>query len=128
MTVPDGQPARPTVADIASAPIEAAPAEPSQPSQDPLTGRPDAKLDQHLGRVGKFVGGGPEKAGNIAYVVIVASIFLIIVASLAAAFTSQEVATAAPGLIPLFDKIVAASVSLITGALGYIFGAAKDSK
>jgi hypothetical protein len=106
---------RVSVEDIASTPRETPPAEPKTPGQDPLTGR-DGKLDQHLGRVGKYIGGGPEKAGNIAYIVIVASLVLLIVGAACGAYSQSD------KLAAIYDRVVTGAISLITGALGFLFG------
>lgn len=90
---------------------------------DPFTGQRDGKLDQHLGRVGRYIGGGPEKAGNIAYIVIVVSLILLIVGAICAAYVQAE------KLTNVFDRVVTGAISLITGALGFLFGksgAARD--
>jgi|SRR5215217_2873641 len=106
---------------IGRAPVERPPAEPRRPGENPLTGK-DEKLNQHLGRIGGFVGGGPEKAGNIAYIVIVAAFLVLIAAAVGSAVAdSDKVAT-------VLDKLVTGCISLITGAMGYLFGASKDTK
>jgi len=81
---------------------------------DPLTR--DPVLDQHLGKVGQFIGGGPEKAGNIAYVVVFSAIVILIVSSGAVAYVQSE------KLASVFSNLVTGCLSLITGALGFIFG------
>lgn len=110
-----------SVGDIERAPAEQPPAEPPHPSENPLTGR-DEKLDQHLGRIGGFVGGGPEKAGNIAYIVIVAA-FVVLVLALIASFMVEGAK-----LAPVLDKVATGAFSLIIGAMGYLFGASRASK
>lgn len=101
---------------IGKAPTETPIVETVDKSRDPLTGQPDAKLAQHLGRIGGFIGGGPEKAGNIAYLVIAAS-FLILVASMAGmAFAERE------NLVTSYSNLSTLMISLISGALGYLFG------
>ena len=109
------------IGSIASAPIERPQAETIDPRENPFTGK-DGKLDQHLGRVGGFIGGGPEKAGNIACIVIVGA-FLLLVGSLIGSYWAD-----ATKLAPVLDKLVTGCVSLITGAMGYLFGASRDSK
>lgn len=106
---------------IATAPAEQAPAVTPPPGQNPLTGQPDPNLPHHLGFLGKFTGGGPEKAGNIAFFVILAAFVIMLGAVVVPLFT----ANAAIG--PVMDKLVVGCISLITGALGYIFGASKGS-
>jgi hypothetical protein len=110
-----------SVGDIERAPIEQPPAEPAHPSENPLTGK-DEKLGQHLGRIGAFVGGGPEKAGNIAYIVIVAA-FVVLVLSVAAMFLVES-----EKLAGVLDKMVTGSLSLISAALGYLFGASSKER
>ena len=106
------------VESIGSTPPEkAGPAGPIGP--DPLTR--DPILDQHLGRVGQFIGGGPEKAGNIAYVVVAASILILIVAVCAAAYVESDKTASVLG------TITTGCMSLITGALGFIFGKSGKS-
>lgn len=105
---------------ITTAPIEHVPTEQPKRNIDPLTGRPDPNLPHHLGWVGKFVGGGPEKAGNIAFFVIGASVLMMIVAAIAPIFTANQAMAA------VMDKMITGGISLITGALGYLFGAAKN--
>ncbi len=89
---------------------------------DPFTGKRDEKLDQHLGRVGRFIGGGPEKAGNIACTVIVAAIILLIFGACFSAYASTEKIAA------VYDRVVNGALSLITGALGFIFGKSGNAK
>ncbi len=81
---------------------------------DPMTR--DPILDQHLGKVGVFIGGGPEKAGNIAYVVVIAAIVILLIAAFDAAYVNDE------ALSSVFGNLVTGCLSLITGALGFIFG------
>lgn len=81
---------------------------------DPLTR--DPVLDQHLGKVGLFIGGGPEKAGNIAYVVVFCSIVILLISACAVAYVQSE------KLASVFGNITTGCFSLITGALGFIFG------
>jgi hypothetical protein len=112
-----------SVDSIKTAPFEPVPKEKTPVSGvDPLTGSRDGKLDQHLGRIGGFVGGGPEKAGNIAYVVIVASILMVIMGGCLAAYVAND------KIAIVFDRLLTGAFALITGALGYLFGASKDSK
>lgn len=89
---------------------------------DPLTGQRDGRLDQHLGRVGRHIGGGPEKAGNIAYIVIIAALVLLIVGACVSAYASTDKLTA------VYDRVVTGAFSLITGALGFLFGKSGASK
>jgi hypothetical protein len=105
---------------IARAPVEMPPVEAVPRNVDPLTGQ-DGKLNQHLGKVGQFIGGGPEKAGNIAYIVIVAA-FLVLVLATAATYGADGTK-----LAPILDKLVTGCISLITGAMGYLFGASKGN-
>ena len=116
----DANPALVPIDAIGTAPVELPKAEPKAVG-DPLTGI-DPKLGQHLGKIGAFVGGGPEKAGNIAFIVIVAAVLVLIIASVAAAITTV------PAFAPVLDKLTAGCITLITGALGYLFGASKDGK
>lgn len=95
---------------IATAPVETPPVERPPANVDPLTGQ-DGKLDQHLGKVGRFIGGGPEKAGNIAYIVIAASFLALIIA------TGASYGAEPTKLAPVLDKLVTGCISLITGAL-----------
>lgn len=100
---------------IAKAPQERPPQESLSKNQDPLTGR-NIVLDQHLGKVGRLIGGGPEKAGNVAFLVIAAAVLLLVSSGLFMAYSQSET------LVGVFDKLVTISVSLITGASGYLFG------
>lgn len=111
---------RVSVTDIARAPVERPEAERLPANVDPLTGL-DGKLNQHLGKVGLFIGGGPEKAGNIAYIVIIAA-FVILLMSVVAAYLAEG-----DKLAPVLDKITAGCFSIITGAIGYIFGSSKGA-
>lgn len=94
------------------------------PKEVPPTGVPiasdalthDGILDQHLGAVGKFIGGGPEKSGNIAYVVIVASLVSMLVGAAGMAFTQSD------KVAEVFQYLFSGCLSLVSGALGYIFG------
>jgi len=106
---------------VGSSPLEQPTAEkvPQQGADDPLSKNP--VLEQHLGKVGNFIGGGPEKAGNIAYIVIISSIILLIVGAICLAIADSDKAA------NVFDRIVTGSIALITGALGYLFGASKSS-
>ncbi len=70
----------------------------------------------HLGFVGRFIGGGPEKAGNIAFMIVVVVLLLLVLGWGALAYAQTEKVASA------FDKMVTGCISLITGALGYIFG------
>lgn len=106
---------------IGRAPVEQPALENLPANVDPLTGQ-DRKLTQHLGRVGQFIGGGPEKAGNIAYIVIVAA-FIVLILAVAASYAADS-----EKLAPILDKIATGSFSIITGAVGYIFGSAKDKQ
>ncbi len=106
---------------IKNAPMDNPPPEKPSSGQDPLTGR-DSRLDQHLGRVGGYIGGGPEKAGNIAYIVIIAAILILGLSLIGDALLQNEKIAA------VFDKSVTGSFSLITGALGYLFGSSEKQK
>ena len=108
--------------------IAKAPKEPQRPTsgppdrnENPFTGKDD-RLAQHLGKVGNFIGGGPEKAGNIAYIVVIFSLVLLVIASGCAAYIQSE------KLVAVFDRIVTGSFGLVTGALGYLFGSSDKSK
>ena len=89
---------------------------------DPFTGQRDGKLDQHLGRVGQYIGGGPEKAGNIAYIVIIAALVLLVVGAGVSAYVTTE------KLVAVYDRVVTGAFSLITGALGFLFGKSGAAK
>ena len=106
---------------IKNAPMGPQSNEKATPNQDPLTGR-DTKLDQHLGRVGNYIGGGPEKAGNIAYIVVVSSLILLVLGGLASAYAQSD------KLSSVFDRVVTGAFGLITGAMGYLFGSSDKSK
>lgn len=121
MTQPPVETGLVPIGSIAQAPLELPKAEPVDPREDPFTGK-DGKLDQHLGRIGAFIGGGPEKAGNIASIVIICS-FILLVMGIAGSYWADGTK-----LAPVLDKLVTGCVSLITGAMGYLFGASKDSK
>ena len=105
---------------ISSAPKEPTKPETPEPGKDPLTGK-DQKLDQHLGRVGQYIGGGPEKAGNIAYIVILAAFILLVVGGCFAAYAQSE------KIAEVFRQIVGGSLTLISGALGFLFGKSGKS-
>ena len=122
MTEPGGDNQLVTINDITAAPVELPVAEVIVRNQNPLTGR-DERLGQHLGWIGKFIGGGPEKAGNIASIVVLAALILLIGAAAGSAY-----AVDGSKIAPVFDKIVAGCFALITGALGYLFGSSKDGK
>ena len=109
-----------SIGEINDAPIETPPIEKKRSGENPLTGQPDPNLPHHLGWLGKFAGGGPEKAGNIALVVVCISLLLLIVSSVATIFVSEK------EFIPVLDKIITGTISLITGALGYLFGSSKN--
>jgi hypothetical protein len=96
--------------------------EPLPKNIDPFTGMRDERLDQHLGRVGKYIGGGPEKAGNIAYVVIIVALVLLIIGACVSAYAETEKLSA------VYDRVVTGAFSLITGALGFLFGKSGGSK
>lgn len=108
---------------ITNAPVGAPKESPPMPSNvDPLTGQRDGRLDQHLGRVGLHIGGGPEKAGNIAYIVIIAALVLLVVGACVSAYAGTE------KLAAVYDRVVTGAFSLITGALGFLFGKSGASK
>lgn len=106
-----------SVGAIATAPPEKPPVDAKPINQNPLTGQPDPNLPHHLGWFGKFVGGGPEKAGNIAAMVIVLAIILIVAAVVALAFVDTVAAA------EVMKLVIGSAFGLITGALGFIFGA-----
>jgi hypothetical protein len=81
---------------------------------DPLSR--DPVLDQHLGKIGLFIGGGPEKAGNIAYIVVIAAIVILVIGACGSAYVQSD------KLAAVFGNLVTGCLSLITGALGFIFG------
>lgn len=114
-----GKPSGVSLSEIASAKLEKPPLEAAQTTQDPLTGR-DFKLDQHLGRVGGFIGGGPEKAGNIAFFVVCASIVILVGLIIALCFVPKGDAETA------LDRLASGFLALITGSLGYLFGSKKE--
>jgi hypothetical protein len=109
-----------SVGAIQHAPIETPPLEPTRKGENPLTGQPDPNLTNHLGAIGKFLGGGPEKAGNIAGLVIIASFLTLLVALFAPAFINNTT------IAGVSDKVATGAITLISGALGYLFGAAKN--
>jgi hypothetical protein len=109
-----------SVGDLQKVPIEKPPAEIAPKGENPLTGQPDPNLTNHLGFIGKFVGGGPEKAGNIAGLVIIASFIVLLIALFAPALITN------PAIVSVSDKVATGAISLITGALGYLFGASKS--
>lgn len=108
---------------ITNAPVTAPAESPPIPRNvDPMTGQRDGRLDQHLGRVGQYIGGGPEKAGNVAYIVIIAALLLLIVGASVSAYAATEKLSA------VYDRVVTGAFSLITGALGFLFGKSGASK
>ncbi len=109
-----------SIGEIQDAPIEKPPVETARTGENPLTGQPDPNLTNHLGAIGKFLGGGPEKAGNIAGLVIIASFLSLLVALFAPAFISNTTISG------VSDKVATGAITLISGALGYLFGAAKN--
>lgn len=119
----DGQPGTVSLESITNTPVTAAPnGSQSLPKDvDPFTGRRDEKLDQHLGRVGRFIGGGPEKAGNIAYTVIIVSFIVLVVGAIGSAYVGTD------KLVAVYDRVVAGAFSIITGAMGYLFGKSGSS-
>lgn len=96
----------------ASAPEIKGSAGPTGP--DPFT--KNAMLEQHLGMVGRFVGGGPEKAGNIALIVVLFALCILLVAGAGMAYAQSD------KLYAGFTALAGGSISLATGALGYVFG------
>lgn len=103
---------------IATAPVPAIPLERPDPNTNPLTGK-DERFGQELGLIGKFVGGGREKAGNIALIVVVASLLIIVGLIIGISFTTNADARTA------LDRMVSGFVALLTGSLGYLFGSGK---
>lgn len=89
---------------------------------DPFTGMRDERLDQHLGRIGKHIGGGPEKAGNIAFVVIIIALVLLIIGAGVSAYAQSDKIAA------VYDRVLTGAFSIITGALGFLFGQSGTSK
>lgn len=98
-------------------PSEARQVEPVVPEPDKLAlkelenshAQATQKFEQ--GWIGKFCGSRSEKAGNIAFLAIVAC--LLIITGALFGF----------GLTDAFFKLLAALVSVVTLALGYLFGA-----
>jgi hypothetical protein len=70
------------------------------------------KMD--LGVIGKVVGGRSEKAGNIAFITIFLCALAIVIVSLRIDWSTQG---------EIGFKVLAGIFSIITLALGYIFGA-----
>ncbi|WP_140867008.1 hypothetical protein [Sphingomonas oligophenolica] len=110
------------ITSIESAPVEAPTSEIPKKGFDPLTGRPDPNLPHHLGWIGKFFGGGPEKAGNIAGFVILGALLLIIAACIGLGVSATDKAA------EVFKLAISGAFSLITGALGFVFGSATKDK
>lgn len=111
-----GEQERASLDSIGTAPVEMPPSEIVPKGENPLTGKPDPNLDRHLGLIGKLVGGGPEKAGNIASIVIFGALIGIVAACFGLAGATGEASE-------IFKLVIGGCFSLITGALGYLFGA-----
>jgi len=109
---------------INNAPIETPPAEVNGNEKNPLTGIRDSRLDQHLGWIGGFVGGGHEKSGNVASIVIILSFFLVIGCLIALAFVASE----ATSIIDILKTTISSCFAAISGAIGYIFGKGNSDK
>ena len=67
----------------------------------------------NLGWVGRFLGGGPEKAGNIAALTIAAAILLLAVVAIRIDWTKE---------LDTFLKVLSGVLSVVTLSLGYLFG------
>ena len=105
---------------ISAAPKEKPPSEQQKSGVDPLTGQANT-FAQELGKVGGFIGGKTEKAGNIAYIVVVLAFIIMVMAGIAAAIAEKD------KLIAVFDRLVTGCLSLLTGALGYLFGSGGNN-
>lgn len=79
------------------------------------------KAELDLGKIGKYIGGNKEKAGNIACTVIILAFLILIGAAVAMVYTDN------PKFADVLSKIVTGSFSLISGALGFIFGSSVNS-
>ena len=66
--------------------------------------------------MGAFIGGGREKSGNIALLVVLAG-GLVVIAGLIALMTIPDSTTRSA-----IGTVVASALSLISGALGFVFG------
>jgi hypothetical protein len=94
------------------------------PSKPPVTGPPsphELKLFAfELGWLGKLFGGKSEKAGNISGVVIVLCVLSLAVIWAVDTYIAQLGKHAEPAMP--FENIFSGLLSVITLALGYLFG------
>jgi hypothetical protein len=107
-----------SVDQISRTPAEVPPEEKTSVTEDPFTGL-DRRFDQELGRVGRFIGGGKEKAGNIAYITVASAIVILLLSAIVAGLIEK------PASVETLNKVVTGCITLITGALGYIFGSSS---
>jgi len=108
-----------SVDQIGTTPLPRVPEEPVALHQDPLTGQTGFR--EELGWVGKFIGGKSEKAGNVAFIVIVVCfVLLMIVTAGWVVHSGTEEYKAGAAFAPL--------MSVISGALGFMFGKGSDKK
>lgn len=75
-----------------------------------------------LGLIGKFLGAGSEKAGNVAAIVILFSFCAVAVAFFYGGDGGKQ------RLDDAFFKVLSAFSGLIGLALGYLFGSSSDKK
>ena len=83
-----------------------------------------------LGRIGKFFGAEPEKAGNIvAFTITCSFVVLLAVVVIQWQITRGEGAengvSGTAAAFPHFHVIITSLVSIITASLGYLFGESK---
>jgi hypothetical protein len=101
---------------ISTSPVEVPIADEKARREQETLAHERGQLKQEMGIVGRFVGGRAEKAGNISALVIVVCIVFFIAAYFLPYPPPEKVS---------FDRVIGLVSSLITLALGYLFGS-KD--
>ena len=80
------------------------------------------EIATNLGKIGKWLGGGKEKAGNIVGLTIIGGFIVLTLASGATLWVSLA---KSPAEVPNLHVIITSVVSIITAGLGYLFGESK---
>lgn len=109
--------------DIASAPAEPIGKSLSTEKKgfNPITGAPD-RYSQELGWLGKFCGGAQEKAGNIALFVAFLSFLIILFGFIVYIECTDN------NRLGTISTFITSGFTMMSGALGYIFGSSKSKE
>ncbi len=99
---------------ISQAPMEVGGQSTVPVGPDPL--QPDPIYAQRLGLIGGLVGGGSEKPGNIAVLAVIVGAVFICIGAFGIFFIKET------GGIDGMRFLIGGGFSLVTGALGFVFG------